>query len=85
MLYSTLFNLLAGVVTGLAFKVQVLLVLLALVLIEAVFLAFINGPTGVLWGLANFAGTQLGYLVGSFTRSVIEETRSSGVRARRIP
>lgn len=72
MLYATIFHFLAGAVTGSAFKVKTLLILLSFVLAESAFLAIVYGGVAGLWGLANLVGIQAGYLAGIYARAVCE-------------
>ena len=87
MLYATLLHLLAGAVTGSVFKVRTLLVLLVLVLAESVILALAHGSIAALWTITNLIGVQVGYFVGMFARSVLEQAGYSApsVRTRRLP
>ena len=70
-----LLNLVAGLMVGAFFRVQTLIALAALVLIEAIWqagtssLAFV-----VLWSFAAESSLQLGYLAGVFVRNMVERS-----------
>jgi hypothetical protein len=87
LLYATILNVLAGVVTGSVFKIRAILVLLFFVMIESIILCFFQGATALLWAFANVAGIEFGYLTGMFARSVVERVANSRANARtgRIP
>ena len=87
MLYATILHLLAGAVTGSVFKVRTLFILLGLVVVEATILGIVHGNIAGLWALANLVGVQVGYLTGTYSRSVFEHAGhlSSNVRTRRSP
>ena len=87
MLYATILHFLAGTVTGSVFKVRTLLLLLALVIVESAILALVHGSISALWAATNVIGVQVGYFVGLFARSALEQTgySSGGVRTRRFP
>ena len=72
MLYTAIFHLLAGTVTGSVFKVRTLLILLGLVLFESVILAIVHGSIAGPWAVANLIGVQAGYLLGVYVRGVLE-------------
>ena len=87
MLYAATLHLLAGAVTGLAFKVRTLSVLLTFVLFESLILSLAHGTNAGLWALANLVGLQVGYFAGMFGRGALERTGNSltGARTRRLP
>jgi hypothetical protein len=66
-----LFHVLAGGLAGLLFRVQTLLVLAFVVLIEAVAGIASDAAGGVIWWVGAEIGLQLGYLVGVYCRSVL--------------
>jgi hypothetical protein len=70
-----LFHLVAGLLAGAFFRVQTLIVLALLVLIEVV---LGMGTSGVaflaVWWFAAETMLQLGYLVGVFARSIFERS-----------
>ena len=70
MFYAALFHFAAGVVTGSAYRVYVLLALLVLVAVESGVALVIYGEGW--WALANPALLQTGYLVGAFGRDLYE-------------
>jgi hypothetical protein len=72
LLYTAIFHLLAGTVTGSVFKVRTLLILLGLVLFESVILAIVHGSIAGPWAVANLIGVQAGYLLGVYVRGVLE-------------
>jgi hypothetical protein len=72
LLYATILNTLAGTVTGSIFKVQTILVLLGLVIIESIILCFMQGSIVALWAFANVVGIEFGYFAGIFARSFLE-------------
>lgn len=67
-----LFHLVAGILAGAFFRVQTVLVLALLVLVE-VFCGFVPGGAvaTVLWAFAAEATLQFGYLAGVYARSVV--------------
>jgi hypothetical protein len=87
LLYSTAFHVLAGTLAGSVFRVRTLQLLLLLVLLEAGVAAIIYGSVAAWWALANLVGLQIGYFIGAFGRSVIENSAQAraGVRQRHIP
>jgi hypothetical protein len=87
LLYATILHLLAGAVTGSVFKVRTLLILLALVFVEAAILSIVHGSIAGLWMLANLVGVQVGYFAGLYVRSVFEHAGylPTNVRTRRLP
>jgi len=70
--YAALFHFAAGVVTGSAYRVYVLLALLVLVAVESGVALVIYGSGEVWWALANPALLQMGYLVGALGRDLYE-------------
>jgi hypothetical protein len=81
LLYATLLNALAGAVTGSVFKVRVLWLLLAIIVVESVILAFVQGSIAGLWAIANVIGIDGGYLAGIFARSLLERVERSRASA----
>lgn len=67
-----LLHLVAGVLAGAFFRVQTVLVLALLVLVE-VFCGFVSGGVvaAVLWAFSAEAMLQFGYLAGVYARSVL--------------
>ena len=74
MLYATIFYSLAGVVTGSVFKIRTLLLLLAVILIEAATLSAVDVRVAAWWALANVISVQFSYLAGIFVRRTLEQT-----------
>lgn len=72
MLYAITFHFLAGGVTGSIFKVRTLLLVLSFVLVESVFLIFLEGGVAVLWAVAGLIAVQAGYVAGMYTRGLLE-------------
>jgi hypothetical protein len=70
-----LLHLAAGMLAGAFFRVQTVLVLALLVLVE-VFCGFVSGsvPAAVLWAFGAVAMLQFGYLAGVYARSVLERS-----------
>ena len=67
------FHFLAGLLAGSIFAVRTLLTLVALVLIECVWVAIWRGfSAGLFWSLGSLVAVQLGYLGGIYLRSVLE-------------
>jgi len=64
LLYATIFNVLAGAITGSIFKVQFLLLILIVIVVESILLAAMQGSSGALWALANVVGVEVGYFTG---------------------
>ena len=74
MLFLSL-NLVAGLLVGAFFRVQTLIALAALVLIEAIWQAGTSGVAFVvLWSFAAESLLQLGYLAGVFVRNIVERS-----------
>ena len=70
-----LLNLVAGLLVGAFFRVQTLIALAVLVLIEAVWQAGTSGVAFVvLWSFAAESLLQLGYLAGVFIRNIVERS-----------
>jgi hypothetical protein len=66
-------HLLIGLVAGMVFGVQTLLVLAVLVLFEAAGMVVLNGlSVDIIWWVGAEVSLQLGYLAGIFLRSMIE-------------
>jgi len=74
LLYATIFHSLAGVVTGSVFKIRALLLLLAIILIEAAMLSAVGVRVAVWWALVNVISVQFSYLAGIFVRRSVEQT-----------
>ena len=74
MLYATIFHSLAGAVTGSVFKIRTLLLLLAVILIEAAMLSVVDVRVAAWWALANVISVQFSYLAGIFARRTLEQT-----------
>ena len=74
MLYATIFHSLAGVVTGSVFRIRTLLLLLAVILIEAAALSAADVRAAAWWALANVISVQFSYLAGIFVRRTLEQT-----------
>ena len=71
-------HLLVGLLAGMVFRVQILLVLAILVLVEAVAMMVKYGlSVDIFWWVGAEVALQLGYLVGIYLRSMIE--RMGGV------
>jgi len=70
-----LLHLVAGMLAGAFFRVQTVLVLALLVLVE-VFCGFVSGsvPAVVLWAFGAEVMLQFGYLAGVYARSVLERS-----------
>ena len=86
MLYAIALYWLAGVVTGSIFKVQILLVLVGVILVESLVLAFAHGSIAVAWAFASLSAVEVGYLAGMYSRRVLEQTGYStrSARTRRL-
>jgi hypothetical protein len=87
LLFATILHTLAGAVTGSIFKIQTILALLCLVVIESIIFSFFQGGTAALWAFANVIGIEFGYLVGLFARGYVEHVAESraNARTRRTP
>ena len=70
-----LLHLVAGMLAGAFFRVQTVLVLALLVLVE-VFCGFVSGgvAASVLWAFGAVVMLQFGYLAGVYARSVLERS-----------
>ena len=73
MVYATIFHCCAGLVTGSAFKIRTLLVLVGFVLVEALILAASDVWAASLWALVNLSAVQFGYIGGLFGRGLLEQ------------
>ena len=73
MLYALVLLSLAGVVTGSLFRVQSLVLLLAIALIEFIALPFAGIPIDGTWIVINITAIQLGYLAGLSARWSFEQ------------
>lgn len=70
-----LFHFFAGALAGAFFRVQTLLMLALLVLVEAVWRTPASAPlNAVFWGVGAEVTLQFGYLAGVYLRSVLERT-----------
>ena len=66
-------HLLVGLLAGMVFGVQTLLVLAVVVLVEAAGMVVVNGPSvDIFWWVGAEVALQLGYLAGIYLRSMIE-------------
>ena len=74
MLYATIFHSLAGVVTGSVFRIRTLLLLLAVISIEAAALSALDARVAAWWALVNVISVQFSYLAGIFVRRTVEQT-----------
>ncbi|MBN9600198.1 MAG: hypothetical protein J0G28_11065 [Afipia sp.] len=72
MSFQIAIHFLAGLVTGVVFRVRVLLCLVAVVLIECIAMAAMFGLRAGLWSLASLVMVEMGYLGGGYLRSVLE-------------
>ena len=72
MFYATILNFLAGSVTGALYKVQALLILLGLVLIEFAILVVVRGEITWEWAILNLINVQVGYFAGICARAGFE-------------
>jgi hypothetical protein len=72
LLYATIFNVLAGAVTGSIFKFQLLLLVLIVVIFESILLAIGQGSIGVAWAFANIVGVEVGYFICICVRTGLE-------------
>jgi hypothetical protein len=73
LLYAAAIHLLAGAVTGSVFKVQMLLLWLFVIAAEAAILSATNLSTAALWASANLCSIEAGYVLGLFSRKIMEE------------
>ena len=87
MIYAIALHLLAGVVTGAVFTVRMLLFLVGFVLLEFMIAALVLSSPAGLAALGSLVAVQIGYVVGTFTRGLIEQAglAGPGVRTRRAP
>jgi len=78
---------LAGAVAGSVFQIRTLVLLLGIVLLESAAAAFVYGGSVALWALANLFALQVGYLVGIYARSILEQAGQllSRARPRELP
>jgi hypothetical protein len=72
LLYATIFNVLAGALTGSIFKVQFLLLILIVIVVESILLATVQGSSGVAWAFANIVGVEVSYFAGICVRIGLE-------------
>ena len=71
-LYAIILHLLAGSVTGTAFKIRTLLLVLGFVVAEFSILTAVQGPRVLGWALASLLAVQVGYVGGMVTRGLLE-------------
>jgi hypothetical protein len=88
LLYAIVLHCLAAAVTGSAFKVRGLFILLGLVVVESIAMTIwpTSGTAGV-WAATNLVGVQVGYFCGIFSRGIFEHATDwrTNVRPRRTP
>lgn len=69
-----LLHMFAGLLTGMLFRVQILVTFALLVVIETVWGAVANASASfLLWGLGAEAMLQFGYLAGACGRDILEQ------------
>jgi len=73
LLYAATIHLLAGAVTGSVFKVQMLLLWVFVIAAEAAILSAANLSTAAVWASVNLSSIEAGYLLGLFSRKIMEE------------
>jgi hypothetical protein len=78
LLYAATIHLLAGAVTGSVFKVHMLLLWLFVIAAEAAILSATNLSTAALWASVNLCSIEAGYVLGLFSRKIMEEARYVG-------
>jgi len=78
LLYAATMHLLAGAVTGSVFKVHMLLLWLFVILAEAAILSATNFSTAALWASANLCSIEVGYVLGLFSRKIMEQAGYAG-------
>lgn len=78
MLYAATIHLLAGIVTGSVFKIQMLLLWLFVIAAEAAILSATNLSTAALWASANLCSIEVGYVLGLFSRKFMEQAGYAG-------
>lgn len=78
MLYAATIHLLAGAVTGSVFKVQMLLLWLVVIAAEAAILSATSLSTAALWASVNLSSIEAGYVLGLFSRKIIEQAGYAG-------
>jgi len=71
--YLVAIHVLIGILTGSVFRVRILLGLVAIVLLECLVIALVVGAAAGLWSLTSLAAIQIGYLVGVWSRSILEK------------
>jgi hypothetical protein len=69
---ALLLHLCAGILAGALFRVQIAILLALLVVLEAAAWSAKGGAAAALWFFLAEAVLQVGYLVGIYTRSVLE-------------
>lgn len=78
MLYAATIHLLAGAVTGSVFKIQMLLLWLFVIAAEAAILSATNLSTAALWASVNLSSIEAGYVLGLFSRKIMEQAGYAG-------
>jgi hypothetical protein len=73
LLYAATVHLLAGAVTGSVFKVHMLLLWVFVIAAEAAILSATNLSTAALWASANLCSIEAGYVLGLFSRRIMEQ------------
>jgi len=73
LLYSIILHSLAGVLAGSIFKVQTLVLLLLLILLETGTVAAMGVHIGAIWIFASLVAIQLGYFAGLMMRHAAEQ------------
>jgi hypothetical protein len=73
-IYAIILHALAGSLTGTAFKIRTLLLVLGFVVIEFAILTVVQGMAALAWGLACVFAVQLGYVAGIFMRGALEHS-----------
>jgi hypothetical protein len=88
LLYAIILHCLAAAVTGSAFKVRSLFILLGLVIVESVaMMIWRTSSVAWLWAATNLIGVQVGYFCGIFSRGIFEYATDwrTNARPRRTP
>ena len=78
MLYAATIHLLAGAVTGSVFKVQMLLLWLVVIAAEAAILSATSLSTAALWASVNLSSIEAGYVLGLFSRKIMQQAGYAG-------
>jgi hypothetical protein len=71
-------HLLAGAVTGSVFKVPMLVLWLFVISAEAAILSATNISTAALWASVNLCSIEAGYVLGLFSRKIMEQAGYAG-------